>query len=133
MLDPLQKEYRDGYVKQLQFINQKIMAAIEKIISNSNEPPIIIIQGDHGPGSLLDWNVSEPITSALRERMPILNAKYLPAEIRKFLYPGMTPVNSFRIVFKRCFGKSLALLPDKSYFSLPSDPVRWVDVTDRVK
>jgi hypothetical protein len=133
MLDPLQKEYRDGYVKQLQFINQKIMAAIEKIISNSNEPPIIIIQGDHGPGSLLDWNVSEPITSALRERMPILNAIYLPAEIRKFLYPGMTPVNSFRIVFKRCFGKSLALLPDKSYFSLPSDPVRWVDVTDRVK
>ena len=132
MLGSLQKEYRDGYIKQLRFINHKIMAAIEKIISSSTQAPIIIIQGDHGPGSLLDWSVPEPVTSALQERMPILNAIYVPAEIRKFLYPGMTPVNSFRIIFDRYFGQPLEVLPDKSYFSLRSDPFKWIDVTDRV-
>ena len=65
--------------------------------------------------------------------MPILNAIYVPAEIRKFLYPGLTPVNSFRIILDHCFGQSLELLPDKSYFSLTSDPVRWIDVTDRIR
>ena len=67
MLGSLQKEYRDGYIKQLRFINHKIMAAIEKIISSSTQAPIIIIQGDHGPGSLLDWSVPEPDTRALEK------------------------------------------------------------------
>lgn len=51
------------------------------------------------------------------ERMLILNAYYLPEACRQTLYPEITPVNSFRVVFGACMGGDLPLLPDESLFS----------------
>ena len=42
-------EFRDGYLDQLTYINHEILAAVDGILANSNNPPIIILQGDHGP------------------------------------------------------------------------------------
>ena len=44
-------------------------------------PPIILIQGDHGPGSHFDSGADRP--NDLRERMTILNACYLPEGARR--------------------------------------------------
>ena len=60
-----------------------------------------VIQGDHG---LLDAN-----------HYQILNAYYLPRDGTKSLYPAITPVNPFRIIFDKYFGTDYALLPDVSY------------------
>ena len=50
------------------------------------------------------------------ENTGILNAYYLPRYCRSGLYPGITPVNSFRIVFNSCFSAEFDLLPDETYW-----------------
>lgn len=99
---PINQEfYVKGYVQQVQFINNRILQILKSILAESKTPPVIIIQGDHGvQGS----------------RMLILNAYYLP-EGRENLYPSISPVNSFRVVFNQYFGTDFPLLPDISYAS----------------
>src|SRR5438552_8790363 len=104
---------------------------IDGILANSSEPPIIILQSDHGSGMGLSTQSAEH--TDLRERMSILNAYYLPGPGRAALYQGISPVNSFRVVFNAYFGAGLDLLPDRSYFSTWDDPFQFIDVTDRVR
>ncbi|MFW9770138.1 MAG: sulfatase-like hydrolase/transferase, partial [Candidatus Thorarchaeota archaeon] len=71
-------EYLAGYPEQVQFVNQKLEQVFDALLANSSIPPVIIIQGDHGPGSHLVWD--SPSQTCLWERTPILNAYYLPGE-----------------------------------------------------
>jgi hypothetical protein len=48
--------------------------------------------------------------------MGILNAYYFP-EAKPNLYPSITPVNSFRLLFDTYFGADYKLLDDVSYYS----------------
>jgi hypothetical protein len=97
--------YAKGYVNQLQYLNKKMLAAIDTILAESETPPIIIIQGDHGP-----WMQPQ------NKRMWILNAYYLPGHNDE-LYSTITPVNTFRLVFNTYFGGKYDMLEDVSYFS----------------
>jgi hypothetical protein len=97
--------YAEGYRNQLTFLNRKMLEAVDTILANSDTPPIIVIQGDHGP-----WLQTN------EKRMRILNAYYLPGHNDK-LYPGITPVNTFRLVFDTYFNGKYDMLPDISYFS----------------
>lgn len=97
--------YQKGYVNQLPFLNKKILEAVDTILAESDVPPIIIIQGDHGP-----W------LQPNNKRMWILAAMYLPGHNDE-LYPAISPVNFFRIVFSNYFGGDYELLEDVSYFS----------------
>jgi hypothetical protein len=108
-------EYRAGYARQVQFVNQKLEWAIDAILANSPTPPVIILQGDHGPGSRLNWG--SPAKTCLWERTSILNAYYLPGGGESRLYPSISPVNSFRVVLNAYFGANLPLLPDRTYFT----------------
>ncbi len=98
-------KYAKGYVMQLQFINREITRIVQEIIANSDTPPVIIIQGDHGP-----WLQPKD------RRLTILNAYYLPGHadaVSEFI----TPVNTFRVVFNLYLGGKFELLPNQSYFS----------------
>ena len=76
---------------------------------------MIIIQGDHGAGVGEDyWSIDGP---GVPQRAAILNAYYLPIGCERDLYPGITPVNTFRIVLNCYFGASYLLLEDVTYFS----------------
>ncbi|MFQ6112625.1 MAG: sulfatase-like hydrolase/transferase [bacterium] len=124
-------EYIQNYRKQLIFINKKVLAAVDDIISNSSQPPIIILQSDHGAGSRYDQeNVNN---TYLKERMSILNAYYLPDNGRKQLYDEITPVNTFRVILNHYFGTNYELLKDKSYYSSRSKPYKFIDVTGELK
>jgi hypothetical protein len=90
-----------GYANQVEYIDRKIVEIVKTILAQSKTPPIIIIHGDHG---LLDTNRTE-----------ILNAYYLPGDGSLSLYPGITPVNSFRVIFNSYFGTDYPILPDISY------------------
>ena len=46
------KDYQLGYVNQAKFISSRIVEVVKSIIDNSSVPPIIIIQGDHGPSHI---------------------------------------------------------------------------------
>jgi hypothetical protein len=50
-----------------------------------------------------------------------LNAYYLPGEKKDLLYDGISPVNSFRVIFNEYFNENYELLPDISYFSSGSN------------
>ena len=127
------KEYIGGYRDQLIFLNRKVISAVDGILSNSKSPPIILIQADHGPGAYMNW--SDPVKTNMTERMSILSAYYLPncdkKDMKKLLWPGITPVNSFRVILKKYFGAKCPPLEDKSYFSTIDCPYEFIEVTDK--
>lgn len=97
----------DRYVDQVVFVNRKVEQLVDSLISRSKVPPIIIIQGDHGP--------TYSDERQKRGYFGILNAYYLPDGGAEKLYPSITPVNSFRMILDYYFGTHLGLLEDRSY------------------
>jgi hypothetical protein len=123
-------EYIENYKKQLTFVNKKLEETIDSIMSRSSRPPIVILQGDHGPGSMTNW---EDINKTdMKERMSIFNAYYLPEGGDEELYPDITPVNTFRIIFNHYFLTIYELLEDESYYSDHDHPYKFITVTDEV-
>jgi len=126
-------EQRPKYLDQLIFISNQIIPVLEKIIENSQNPPIIILQSDHGPGSIFgkreNWleNYSE---EGVRERSSILSAVYFPDQNYQQFYSTITPVNTFRILFKNFFNEDLELLPDKTFYTSYEEIYRFKDITD---
>jgi hypothetical protein len=104
-----------GYPEQAKFISDRMEEAVETILKNSSTPPVIIIQGDHGP-LIGPGKFSADGEKAIR-RAAILNTYYLPTQCKDRLYPEITPVNSFRLIFNCLFGMPVTLLDDKVYFS----------------
>jgi hypothetical protein len=123
------KEYRSGYAQQVQYVNKLLDETLSSIISRSASPPVIIIQGDHGPGGLLVWK--SPDLTCLWSRTAILNAYYLPDSGSRDLFPDITPVNSLRVVLNTYFKANLPLLPGETYFTSHKPGGAFVDVTDR--
>jgi hypothetical protein len=98
---PINAKYeKQGYLNQVQFISKAIVPILHVIISKSKNPPIIILMGDHG----LEGH----------NRYTDLLAYYLPKGSEK-LYPSISPVNSFRLIFDEYFGGNYPLLPDLTY------------------
>jgi hypothetical protein len=122
------EEYRAGYATQVEFADRRLRQAISALLSRSKQPPVIILQGDHGPGGRLNWN--SPDESCLWERSGILNAYYLPGGTEQ-LYPSITPVNSFRVVLNAVFGTHLPLLPDRTYFTSHRLERQAIDITEQ--
>jgi hypothetical protein len=111
------KSVRKLYAEQMAYLDKMILRTVDSILARSEEPPIIIIQSDHGPYHF--YIDPDPKIAKNQElsRMAIFNAYYLPGFDRKELYPEITPVNSFRLILNHYFGTSYKLLPDKSYYS----------------
>jgi len=105
-------KYRKGFRDQLAYTNRRILPILRSILAKSTVPPIIILQGDHG---------TKAQVSSRNARLTILNAYHLPGNSRMALYPEITPVNTFRIIFDQYFGGQLPLLNDVSYFSQYGD------------
>lgn len=120
-------EYRRFYADEVVFLNAKLRVVLGAILAKSARPPVIILQGDHGPLSM--WG--DPARfgeAAVRERYPILNAYYLRGERDNALHPGITPVNSFRVAFNHVFGARFPMLSDRNF--CPTDaPYRMAEVT----
>jgi hypothetical protein len=125
-------EYIAGYTEQLAFASDKVISVIDAILSQSPEPPIIIVQSDHGPAAQLapGWSVSE---SNVTERLSILNAYYFPDQDYASLYDEITPVNTFRVIFNQYFGGDYDLLDDQAYFSSWDRPYDVIEVTSEVR
>lgn len=95
-----------GYKHNAIFIDAQIIDIAEKIIELSENPPIIIIQGDHGRHG-----------DGPKEHTVILNAYYLPDGGNQQLYDSISPINSFRMIFDTYFSTDYGLLEDKSYYA----------------
>jgi hypothetical protein len=121
-------EYRASYLAQLTYDNQLVLKMIDGILSNSPTPPIIIVQGDHGPGIFSDFDNLE--NTCLYERYSILNAYYLPGSYESDAIPqDISPVNTFRLIFSEYLGLDYPPLPEKRYFSDNNSFYQFQDVT----
>jgi hypothetical protein len=97
-----------GYAAGIRYLDNSLIPIVQKLLA-SKPPPVIIIQGDHGNRRL--------------RQLEILNTYYFPDMNYKSLYPSISPVNSFRVLFNKYFGSSLSMLPDRSYASqIDPDP-----------
>jgi hypothetical protein len=109
------EDLQTAYLGQVVFINREILQVIDTILARSETPPIIILQGDHGPPPQL--------SPSSAQKMPILNAYYLPGvDADKVLYLSISPVNTFRVVLNSYFGQDLPLLEDISYYAPNENP-----------
>ena len=127
------QEIKLGYIDQVQFANKKVIETIDKILLESDSPPIIILQGDHGTDILFTKfgeNWPQHSDESITERMSIFNAYYLPDQNTELVYDSITPVNSFRLILNAYFNTNYELLEDKSYFADYVHPYNFTDVTE---
>jgi len=132
---------KEQFRNQLSFVNNKIIHLIDKILLDSENEPIIILQSDEGPYPYRveatraqgDFDFSTMTIEELEQKNSILNAYYLPNVPKDVLYPSITPVNTFRVIFNQYFDEDLELLPDHYYvYRDISNYYDFVNVTDKV-
>jgi len=120
------------YIDSIKFANKEILQTIDNILEQ-NEKSIIIIQSDHGYD--FEINYENPSEISLKQRFSNLNAIYLPDDNKDIFYEGITPVNTFRIIFNEYFGTSYEILEDRMYYhpygtSHVNIDVEFQDVTE---
>ncbi len=118
-------EYVAGYRNQVSYLNSQLSEMVSKIIAHSEVPPIIVLQSDHGPGLMVNWD--DVTKTNLFERMSILNAILISGSEGDRISPGISSVNTFRLIFNEQFGADFELLEDKSYFSSWRRPFEFVE------
>lgn len=117
-----QIDYVAGYRAQITYLNGELLKTIDVILARSRTPPIIVLQADHGPGSMLDWESSEHTN--MNERLPILNALHLPGNQRA-VDPTLTPVNIFRTIFDHYLDTGYGVLENRSFYGTWTRPYAW--------
>lgn len=134
---------KSSYIAQLMFVNREVLAFVDTLLTNTDVPPVIILQADHGPASggqdaerrhafqtLSVGGWDQETDRILKERMSIFNAYYVPGPGRNLLYSSITPVNTFRLILDSYCDSGFGLLEDKSYLSLYKRPYDFVEVPD---
>lgn len=140
---PDERSIDEGYLEQLEAANRMILDLVDDLLAGSaSEDPIVIIQSDEGPYPAdveqngLHIELPKQPDEVLDRKLRILNAYYFPGldPDEAGLYPNVTPVNSFRLLFNAYFDAGLPLLDDTTYvFADDNHPFRFTDVTDRVR
>ena len=130
----------ERYRAQWGFVDREMRRLIEGLLDQPEESrPIIILTTDEGPspGGMprvegnIDWTTATD--AQLDQKLGIFTAYYLPGVSDDCLYPGMSSVNTFRLVFDLYFDAGLTLLPDRSYMHRDrKHPYDLTDVTDRL-
>lgn len=135
-LESFRRVYRD----QVLGLNRHLLEAIDGILRNSPRAPVIVIQADHGPrperpgfvvrGGSLSEIAGNPAADVV-EPLGIFSAAHLP-EHRAEFHGSITPVNTFRMIFREFMGYPLPPLEDRSYYSFANRPLEVVDVTHQL-
>jgi hypothetical protein len=99
------------YLRQLKFVEQKLLQTVDRIRSRSKEPPVIVIQSDEGFES--GGTFGEAVTRDIRVKG--LVALSLPGVTGVRAPQPPTAVNTLRYVYNRVFGTHYPMLRSASY------------------
>jgi hypothetical protein len=124
---------REAFLGQLEYTNERVLQVLDELLGQSHDSdPIVILQADEGPYNrqvVSNWRSASAEDYQLK--FGILNAYYLPGATAAPLYPNITPVNTFRLVFDRYFGAEFPLLEDRVY-AFGDSIYDNVDITDQL-
>jgi len=118
-------EYVQGYHDQATYVVTRVASIVRAILSRPGPRPVIVIHGDHGPGSRLQSN--DAAGTDMTERTAIFEAYYFP-DRPDLVYDSITPINLARALSNQYFGTDLPRLPDVTFFSTPTHPYAFVKV-----
>lgn len=114
----------EKYLCQVEYVNGRLLEFLDIALDRDN-PPIIILQGDHGYRGGME-GISDYDLDLVQRKFGILDAMYLPGlDITEAELPE-TPVNNFRFLFNAYYGGNYEILEEKCYyprrgFSTPVD------------
>jgi hypothetical protein len=100
------------YLQQLQFVNRKLVEAVNGILAHANTPPVIVIQADEG------FEVNPDLfgeAAAQDIRVKGLSAFYLPGRRQAGVPEPPNSVNTLRFVFNHYLGTHYKMLNSASY------------------
>jgi hypothetical protein len=127
------------FADQAYFTTRALQDLVGRLLDATDRKAVIILQTDEGPlmhGARTDIATGKferkDLRAELLDKYRILNAYFLPGVSRDRLYPSITPVNSFRLVFDLYFHAGLGLLPDQVW-AKEVDPPRFVEITQLVE
>jgi hypothetical protein len=109
-------EYRRGYSDQARYVLARV-ETMARAWARLPRPPVVIINGDHGPG--LGFDMRDPASGPTDARMSVFLAMAgLEGELPR------SPVNIYRRLFAEVFGVDTPPLDDRSFVSAWNDPFR---------
>lgn len=137
----------EGFANNVRFANASVLTLVDELLQHDpDNPPVIIIQADEGPyperfaanQTEFAW-IEDATDDEVHEKFGILSSFFLPglpgerAE-EAGLYPSISSVNEFRVIFNHYLGTEYELLPDRAFVWPDTyDIYEFVDVTDRVR
>ena len=120
-----------AYIGQLQCLNHLVLGTVKEILARSSEPPVILLQGDHGT-NLLRYSDASSATAVspaqARERFGAFGAYYLPAGGERLFRDTVTVVNVLQKVLSHYLGAEVTPAPDQLYMSLERTPYLFTQI-----
>ena len=121
---------RELYANQIGCANLLTLERVDGILVNSATPPVVLLQGDHGYG-MFEGDHPGPLAEArpeqVEDRVQVLGAYRFPGS-PPVLWPGISPINVFRVLFNLYFDRDLERLPDRTFWSDWDDPYDFIEV-----
>jgi hypothetical protein len=122
------------FADQVLWLNSKLEDVLGRLLDATERKAVIVLQTDEGPDPVRYPGLSNGgpnLRRSLLDRFRILNAYFLPGVSDAKLYPSITPVNTFRLIFDLYFHAGFGLLPDEIW-ARERGPTRFVNITDLV-
>ncbi len=91
------------YLEQLKYTNKLLMETISGILNSAKQPPIIVVESDHGFRSYEGKDKDDIEYS-------VLSCFYFPDKDYSLLNDSLKTINTFRIIFNKYFNQNLKLL-----------------------
>ena len=100
------------YLRQLEYLNSKLLETVDAILAHSKSPPVIVIQSDEGFQA-----DAETFGDAAMQQIRVkgLIALHLPGVRGSRMPSPPNTVNTLRFVFNRYLGAHYPLLRSASY------------------
>ena len=99
----LDRKDKNKYLEQLKYTNKLLMKTINDILNSAKEPPVIIIQSDHGFRAYTGKGKEEIKYSAL-------SCFYFPDKDYSLLNDSLKTTNIFKVIFNKYFNQDLKLV-----------------------
>lgn len=113
------------YVGQVECLNRMVLELVTTLLRESDVPPVILLQGDHGTKSLRFEKAATaeaiPVAAA-RERLGAFGAYYLPDHGTEAFGDSVTVVNVLGDVLRHYLGADLPREPEDMYLSVGRAP-----------